>query len=246
ERFPTYDTVQRAHVRKLTKPNEPESSSAAVLAAIAALLARFSKQEKKMEDLGKQMTQNCILIGSLTKAMEFNAVEVKECKQKVSTLEKQVSTLRTEVDELKERSREQDRYKRRWNLRVNGMREKMNENIREDVIQLLGRVAPEWSQKMDEYVDPVHRLGRKEEKQTHQVIIQFIKHQHRDGIWKITKESQVCKEAGIRFTEDLTRDDKLTREALWPCIQQARNAGGKAYFHGPVGFINGRRICAKE
>ncbi|RXM34842.1 hypothetical protein EOD39_4472 [Acipenser ruthenus] len=82
--------------------------------------------------------------------------------------------------------------------------------------------------------------GKKEEKRPRKVIIQFTKRQHRDGIWKMTKE------AGIRFTEDLTRDGKLAREALWLRIQQARNAGEKAYFHGPVGFINGRHIYAKE
>lgn len=58
------------------------------------------------------------------------------------------------------------------------MKEKETENTREEVINLLKKVAPQWAQKMDEIVDTVHRVGRKEEKRTHQVIIQFVKCQH--------------------------------------------------------------------
>ncbi|KAK1886352.1 Ketol-acid reductoisomerase (NADP(+)) [Dissostichus eleginoides] len=94
----------------------------------------------------------------------------------------------------------------------------MGENIRQDVIRLLGEIAPEWSQNMDEYVDTIHRLGRMEENKTRQVIVQFTKRQHRDGIWRMTKKSQICETAGIGFTEDLTKADKLEREKLWPQI----------------------------
>lgn len=73
-------------------------------------------------------------------------------------------------------------------------------------------------------MDTVHRLGRKKVDRTRQVIVQFTKRQHRDGIWKMTKKSQVCENARIRFAEDLTKDDKLERERLWLQIQQARKA----------------------
>lgn len=122
------------------------------------------------------------------------------------------------------------------------MKEKETENTREEVINLLKKVAPQWAQKMDEIVDTVHRVGRKEEKRTHQVIIQFVKCQHRDGIWRMMKEAETCKEAGVRFTDDLTTADKQSREALWPRIQEARKEGKKPYFRGPYGFINGKRI----
>ena len=232
-----------AHTRKISKQIP---SATDVMEAILALHSRFDTQEIKMAEINTKMTQNAVMIANITRSIEFNAEEVKECKEKVAVLETKVSVLRKEVDELTERSREQDRYKRRWNLRIKGMREKMEENTRQDVIRLLGDIAPEWSQNMDDYVDTVHRLGRMEENRTRQVIVQFTKRQHRDGIWRMTKKSQVCEAAKIRFTEDLTREDKLEREKLWPQILQARKAGEKAYFRGPFAFINGRRIYAKE
>ncbi|KAL7391758.1 hypothetical protein ABVT39_014263 [Epinephelus coioides] len=122
-----------------------------------------------------------MMIGSLATALEFNAAEVKECKSEVAELEEKMVVLEKENTVLKERSSEHDRYSRRWNLRVKGMKEMENENTGEEVINLLKKTASPWAQKMDDIVDTVHRLGRKEEKRTRQVIIQFVKLQHRDG-----------------------------------------------------------------
>lgn len=47
----------------------------------------------------------------------------------------------------------------------------------------------------------------------------------RDEVWKM---SSVCKEAGIRFAEDLTKEDRLLRRELWPRIEQARKEGKAA------------------
>lgn len=230
-----------AHPRKIPKGNE-DVSNATILAAIQTLSGRFDSQEKKLEELSMQMKQNSVVIASLTKALEFNAMEVKDCKVKVSTMEKEVERLRKDYGALQEKSKELDRYKRRWNLRMKGLPEKMNENTRDEVIRLLSKVAPHWEQKMDDIVDTVHRIGQRAENRTRFIIIQFTRRQHRDAFWKLTKDSRVCKEAGVKFVEDLTEEDRRAREALWPRISQAKKAGEKAYFRGPFGFINGRRI----
>jgi len=98
---------------------------------------------------------------------------------------------------------------------------------------------------MEDIVD-IHRIGRKTENKTRQIIIQFTRRQHRDAFWKLTKESRVCTEAGIRFMEDLSKEDRMAREDLWPRIDQARKNGEKAYFRGPFGFINGGCIQAED
>lgn len=53
-----------------------------------------------------------------------------------------MATIIKENNELKEKSQELDRYKRRWNLRIRGLKEKMNEDIRKEVIQLLSKIDP--------------------------------------------------------------------------------------------------------
>ena len=112
------------HTRKVAKLTEDEVTNYTILVAINTLATRFDLQEKKLEDLSVQMKQNCALIAGLTKASEFNAMEVKDCKTKVSAMEKELNSLQAECEALKVKSREQDRYKRRWNLRIKGMREK--------------------------------------------------------------------------------------------------------------------------
>jgi hypothetical protein len=122
------------------------------------------------------------------------------------------------------------------------MKEKSVENIREDVIQLLVKITPELSSNMCDAVDVVHRVGKKEANRPREVIVLFARRGVRDEIWKRTKDSVVCRDAGIRFAEDLTREDRLARHALWPKIEQARKEGKTAGFRGPFGFINGKRI----
>ncbi|KAG5845416.1 hypothetical protein ANANG_G00138800, partial [Anguilla anguilla] len=121
-----------------------------------------------------------------------------------------------------ERVLELERYKRHWNLRIQGLKEKEGEDTREVVAKLLVKISPSWSPNINHIVDSVHRLGKREENITRHVIIQFTQRTHRDTLWKMTKDSTVCKELGISFLEDLCKADREWHATLWPKIQQAR------------------------
>lgn len=84
------------------------------------------------------------------------------------------------------------------------MTEKMNEDDRGDVICLLNK---------DDVVDAVHLVGQRMENRTHSTIIQFTRGLFTDAFWKLTKESRVCREAGVRFVEDHMKEDRLARAA---------------------------------
>ncbi|KAL0197611.1 hypothetical protein M9458_006151, partial [Cirrhinus mrigala] len=98
----------------------------------------------------------------LTKAIQFNTEEVKECKKTVKDLEIQNDNLRKENCDLKERIREQERCRMRWCLRI--------KDIRSCVIQTLGKIAPDLESKM-EAVDIVHRLRKRMDSRNRNVII---------------------------------------------------------------------------
>lgn len=68
------------------------------------------------------------MIGSLAKAPEFNAAELKDGNKNVETLEGKVCTLMKENCALKDRAGEYKQYSRRWNLRIKGMKELISEN----------------------------------------------------------------------------------------------------------------------
>jgi len=123
-------------------------------------------------------------------------------------LDQQVGSLLKDKKDLKEQLGEQERYKRRWSLRIKGKKEDLNEKIRAITVNLLCKVAPDLAEKMKDAVDIVHRVGRKTKGRPRQIIVLFSKRIIRDGIWKRTKSSAVCREAGVRFAEDLSKDDQ--------------------------------------
>ncbi len=87
------------------------------------------------------------MIASLAKAVQFNSEEVKDCKKKINDLEKHSQLLSKENKELKERTHEHKRYKLWWHLKLKGLAEKSDENIRADIIQLFSRIAPDIGRK---------------------------------------------------------------------------------------------------
>ncbi|KAI2645064.1 Cell division protein ZapB [Labeo rohita] len=147
------------------------------------------------------------MVAEISKAVEFNAAEIKDCKEKCLQTSKSLLGLTSSHKDLASRTSELERYKRRWNLRIN-----------------------------------VHRIDKKEPGKPRQMIVQFTMRKYRDEFWQSTKNSSVCRDRGVRFAEDLTKEDRLARAALWPLIDQARKAGKKAYFRGPFGYIEGKRI----
>ncbi|KAL0148576.1 hypothetical protein M9458_056123, partial [Cirrhinus mrigala] len=63
---------------KKLKTDDEEVSNVVLLQAITALTARFDAQDRKMEDLMDQMRKNSVMIAEISKAVEFNAVEIKD------------------------------------------------------------------------------------------------------------------------------------------------------------------------
>ena len=214
---------------------EDEVSNAAIFEAVKSLTSM-------VESFNSRLNENTLAIANLAKSLDFNLKEIKDCKDRVSVLEKQISAVTTENKDLKMRLLECERYKRRWNLRVHGLKETEGENTRERMIKILSKITPQWSEKMGDIVDSAHRLGRNVDGKNRQIIVQFIMRIHRDTIWRASKNHAACKEYGIRFAEDLTKADKEARDAVWPKIKEARSLGQTAFFRGPIGYINNRPI----
>ncbi|KAJ7997822.1 hypothetical protein DPEC_G00216120 [Dallia pectoralis] len=235
-------TPSKIPVGKKSKTDNKEAqvSNLTILEAIQSMEKNFDKQ---LTQLKEQAKQSSCMIASLTKAVQFHAEEVKVCKKKINDLESQSELLEKENRELKERVREQERYKMRWCLKLKGIKEKNEENIRTDIIHLFAKIAPDIDMRqLEDAVDIVHRIGRKEDNKNRHVVILFARRLVREEIWRRSKDSPVCKERGVRFTEMLPLEDREARKNLWPQIEQARREGKRAYYRGPHGYIEGRRI----
>ena len=153
------------------------------------------------------------MIASLAKAVQFNAEEVKDCKNKIDKLDSHSELLIKENKELVERIREQERYKMRWCLKLKGLKEKNDENIRTDIIHLFANIAPDMEKRqLEDTIDIVHRVGRKDGDKNRQVIILFARRLVTEEIWRRSKDSPACKERNIRFAEMLPLEDREARK----------------------------------
>lgn len=233
------NTPTKTSTKKQRGDENSEVSNAILL---ETLIARFDLQDGKLSNIERKITENSLMIVNLTKAVEFNAAEIKDCKAQMKVFDKQPTSVTTTHTDLINRTSELERYKRRWNLRIIGMKEKTDEDIRKEVIALLADIAPHLKNKLEDVVDTVHRIGPKMKDKSRQVIIQFCMRKYRDEFWRSTKVSDICKFRGVKFTEDMSKEDREIRAALWPKISEARAAGKRAYYRGPYGYIEGTRI----
>lgn len=216
---------------------ETEPSLADVLAAIKSV-------DNKVEVFGQQLKTNSEMLTRIVKQVDLNSVNITKCNSKVEVLEKEHSDLKEENAELKERLLETERYKRRWNLRLLGLKEQEGENLREKVEELLLELFPKWDEQIEDVVDSVHRVGRREKGRSHQIIMQFARRRHRDEVWKTTKDSSVCRDRGLRFMQDYIKEDRQAREQLWPQVKQARSLGKVAFYRGHIAIIDGQIVMA--
>lgn len=205
-----------------------------------AILQAVHELTKKMDDQTQRFIRFEKLIGANSLAIDKN-------KKDISELQSQVVHLKKENAILKSACEEHARYKRRWNLRLIGLPEKDDENVRETVIGILTRIVPMSVERLRDTVDTVHRLGKRESAATSNnvprvVIIQFGMRTLRDEVWRKSKDARVCKDLHISFKEDFSKEDRLARAKLWPLVQEARRRGKRAYLKEGYALIDNKRV----
>ena len=210
-----------------------QSTSAAILLAVQTLTNKVDGQ-------------TAILI-SIQQRIGENATAIESNKKQISELQKDVIDLRRANKKLKEDLAEHARYKRRWNLRLVGLKEEEQEDTREVVIGILTRIVPVSVDQLRASVDTVHRLGTKPTAatangSTRAIILQFGMRTVRDEVWRRSKDARVCSEMDIRFKEDFSKEDREARAELWPLVKEARRKGKKAFLKDGYAIIDNKRV----
>lgn len=212
------------------KEEEPVSNSD-LLKAINSLNDRFSNFEK-------MVLKNTAEIETVKENMKGLEMQSKETGDSVLSLKNQLATMQEKQDEA-------ERYSRRWNLRLLNLPEKPNEDVRKEVLEIINLIVPEERSKLGFMVDTVHRVGRPRDNQSMRpIIIQFTMRTFRFKVWRASLTADVMKEKKLRMAEDLTFQEKQSRNKLWPLVKQARTEGKKTKWQGPVAIIDGVRFTA--
>lgn len=111
-------------------------------------------------------------------------------------------------------------------------------------IDALHKVAPHAQFKLENVIDIIIRVGRKDPngKFPRSIIILFAMRRHRDFIWKSARNNGYLRGNNLRISEPLSPEDQAMRDQLWSLVQKARLEGKKASFRGQFAFVEGRRI----
>ena len=119
-----------------------------------ATLSKVSIIERATEETSKKIDNLSETVNQLHKIESEN-------KEKITFLENELKKMQSKNNELCENVAELQRYSRRWNLKIQGVKEVEGEDIREVVINILGKVAPCIKDRLRDVIDVVHRLGKR-------------------------------------------------------------------------------------
>lgn len=236
--------IKAPNPKKKKKDKPADDTMDSILKAVFELTGKMDKQIVKLD-------AQTDLLKKFEAKIEANSEAIRVNKLDIGKMQKKMDELQAENKRLNEAILEQARYKRRWNLRLNGLPEKDGEDTREVVIGILTRVVPLSVEKLREAVDTVHRLGVKGTAATsnnrpRSIIIQFAMRTVKDEIWKRSREAIVCKELHIYFKKDYIKEDREARAKLYPLVQEARKKGLRAYLLEGYAMIDGRRVDPPE
>lgn len=167
--------------------------------------------------------------------------------KRIGKAEASIQHMQQENVSLKSRVEELERYSRRWCLKLLGVKEREEENVRSITINHLARVVPSIKDKLEEAVDVVHRVGKQRpDGSPRHIIIRFAIRRYRDILWVEAKNSLYLREHALYIKESLSKADIDSRNKLWPLVLAARKEGKKAGFSGPFAVINNKRIAANS
>lgn len=183
--------------KSTTPPSKVKTAQELSEVINTSLVEAIEKLTSRIDCFGDQLKENSVMVANITKLVELNATEIKECKTKIQSMEKEMPRLVKENIELKERVTELERYKRRWNLKIHGLKEKVEENTRDVVTSVLSKLVPQWSTSMESVVDTAHRIGRKDEERDRQIIKQVTMRFHRDSSGNCPKTIRPAKTWGF-------------------------------------------------
>ncbi|RXN14605.1 hypothetical protein ROHU_009016 [Labeo rohita] len=192
--------------------------------------------------------ENSNSINLLKEALEVVHSEIFDIRKENEDLKSKNEANLKRISELDDRLNDQDRYCRRWNLRLEGLTECAEDNVKARVMEICKEVVVEEDRNfVASNVDIAHRVGRSypdsgKGKKPRPVIIRFTSRTARDLTWKGAKGNDFLKKNKMYFKEDLTIKDRATRNLLWPSIDKARKEGKRAFFVGIKAIVDGKEI----
>lgn len=158
-----------------TTPMKPPSKKGRGGESTGDIITKLSEVINMRSDkLESMIAVNASHIAGLKEKLDFVCDDVKLVKTKVSQIESSLSKETSRINVLESRITDLECYSRRWNLKLHGLSENIDEkNVRKEVIRICQKLLPEHVDRLPDVIDTVHRVGVKKKGYTCSVIIHF-------------------------------------------------------------------------
>lgn len=184
-----------------SKRGKTEKSGDNIISTLSDLI------NNRADGMEKLINNNAMRIEGLKKTVDFVCAEVKDLKIKMTNAEKCIDEEKRHRSTLKNRIRELEGYHRRWSLKLYGVPEKADLNVRAEIINICQEVLPEGKIKLPDVIDTVYRLGSKmHTDKPRPIILQFTSRVHRDTVWKAARNNSYLRDKKLRFAEDFCEE----------------------------------------
>lgn len=141
-----------------------DSDSAQDNVVIATLSKLINERADSIESLvninSKKIDENSLKIEGLKKTLDFACNEIKDTQKVVASVNTRLKDEEIKVAKLLTRVSDFETYSRRWNLKIYGLAEGKDENVRNKVLEVCRAVIPDSKIKAEDAIVVVHRLGR--------------------------------------------------------------------------------------
>ncbi len=151
--LPVTPSESPAAKKKTTKSVKTASDS-----DIIGTLSRLINE--RSDSIEKLVSGNTERIDELSKKIDVAFADIKEIESKICKVEGHVLELEKPVKMLERRMDEFGSYSRQWNLRLHGVPENKDENVRLQTVKICQSILPEESSQLWEVIDIAHRLGQ--------------------------------------------------------------------------------------
>lgn len=120
----------------------------------------------------------------------------------MDSFEQHITSLIVENKQLRYRVNEFEAYQRWWNLKISGIPEEIDENIKKTVVGLFSRICLDIADTLYSSVDVAHHLGLRFKNgngdlQSWRIIVRFTTCFVRDRIWSEAKSCEIMKHKTI-------------------------------------------------
>lgn len=171
----------------------------------------------------------------LGRMIEFESKRIDELEKKNKSLDTQLSNTKKEVNELRGRiaileanMNKGERFSRRNNFRIVGIKENQNPGVQEDCVTIVEKILRDKFG-MEVKVERAHRDGAKHDNRPRHILVKTLSYRDKTQVMKTAREK--LQNAGFFIVDDLTKNDLVEKRKWAEKVKALYNEGTKLRFY---------------